>query len=70
MQQQEIRSSAVCGKELQKRIDTLIDAPDIEALFLMNSLNHEVLKGDKKGISSIRINRQYRLEFKVSTHAP
>ena len=29
------------------------------------SLNYEVLKGDKKGISSVRINRQYRLEFTV-----
>ena len=55
-------------KNYKKRIDTLIDAPNIEALFLMNSLNYEVLKGDKKGISSIRIDRQYRLEFKVSTH--
>lgn len=28
-------------------------------------LNYEVLKGDKKGISSVRINQQYRLEFTV-----
>jgi len=34
-------------------------------LYRLNSLNYEVLKGDKKGISSVRINRQYRLEFTV-----
>jgi toxin HigB-1 len=30
------------------------------------SLNYEVLKGDKAGISSIRVNNQYRIEFTVS----
>lgn len=34
-------------------------------LYRLNSLNYEVLKGDKKGISSVRINQQYRLEFTV-----
>ncbi len=51
----------------KKRIDMLIAAPNIEALFCFNSLNYELLKGDKKGISSIRINDQFRLEFIVST---
>ncbi|MDO5524167.1 MAG: type II toxin-antitoxin system RelE/ParE family toxin [Bacteroidia bacterium] len=55
-------------KNYKRRIDTLIDAPNIEALYLINSLNYEVLKGDKRGISSIRIDRQYRLEFEVSKH--
>ncbi len=54
-------------KNYIKRIDTLIEAPNVEALFPLNSLNYEVLKGDKKGISSIRIDKQYRLEFTVST---
>lgn len=40
-------------------------ATRIEDLFVINSLNYEVLKGDKAGISSVRINRQYRLEFTV-----
>ena len=56
-------------KNYIRRIDTLIDAPNIEALYLINSLNYEVLKGDKKGISSIRIDRQYRLEFEVKKHS-
>lgn len=44
-------------------IDLLIGAPNLEALYKFNSLNYEVLKGDKKGISSIRVNNQYRIEF-------
>ena len=49
-----------------RRIITLAEAPNIEALYPMNSLNYEVLRGDKKGISSVKIDRQYRLEFIVS----
>ena len=48
-----------------KRIITLAEAPNIESLFVMNSLNYEVLSGDKAGISSIRIDHKYRIEFKV-----
>ncbi len=40
-------------------------AENIEQLYRINSLNYEVLQGDKKGVSSVRINRQYRLEFTV-----
>ncbi|MBP3510913.1 MAG: type II toxin-antitoxin system RelE/ParE family toxin [Prevotella sp.] len=40
-------------------------AENVEQLYYLNSLNYEVLKGDKQGISSIRINRKYRLEFMV-----
>ena len=32
---------------------------------MINSLNYEVLKGDKRGISSIRVNDKYRVEFTV-----
>ena len=53
-------------KNYIKRIETLISASRIEDLFPFHSLNYEVLTGDKKGISSIRINDQYRLEFVVS----
>lgn len=37
----------------------------MEQLYPIHSLNYEVLQGDKKGVSSVRINRQYRLEFTV-----
>ena len=52
-------------KRYKKRIDTLKDAEKIEDLFTINALNYEVLKGDKAGISSIRVNKQYRVEFTV-----
>mgnify|MGYP001291790803 FL=1 len=48
------------------RIDMLNNAPNIESLFSIGSLHYEILKGDKKGISSIRVNNQYRIEFTVS----
>lgn len=40
-------------------------ANNIEQLYPIHSLNYEILQGDKKGISSVRINLQYRLEFTV-----
>ena len=40
-------------------------ASSVEQLFPIRSLNYEVLQGEKKGISSVRINLQYRLEFTV-----
>jgi Plasmid maintenance system killer protein len=45
------------------RIETLEGADIVEDLYQINSLRYEVLKGDKKGISSIRVNDQYRIEF-------
>lgn len=53
-------------KRYQKRIDTLKRTLNVEELFTIHSLNYEVLKGDKAGISSIRVNNQYRIEFTVS----
>lgn len=40
-------------------------ANNVEQLYPINSLNYEALQGDKKGVSSVRINKQYRLEFTV-----
>lgn len=53
-------------KRYKRRIDTLNDASCIEALYCLNSLEYEVLSGDKEGISSIRVNDKYRIEFIVS----
>jgi proteic killer suppression protein len=50
-------------KKYQARIETLESAEKVEDLFLINSLHYKVLKGDKKDISSIRVNKQYRIEF-------
>lgn len=48
-------------------IDILSSAVRIEDLFVFRSLNYEVLTGDKHGVSSIRIDRKYRLEFSVNS---
>lgn len=53
-------------KGYQKAVFMLSSANRIEDLFRNNSLNYEALQGDKKGVSSVRINRRYRLEFTVS----
>ncbi len=53
-------------KRYQQRIKTLESAPRIETLYQIKSLNYEVLSGDKDGISSIRVNDKYRIEFTVS----
>ena len=45
----------------------MIDQPDTEALKKYNSLNYEKLKGDKDGLSSVRVNDQYRIEFEEKT---
>lgn len=47
------------------RVVTLQNAPNIETLYPLHSLNYEVLVGDKAGVSSIRIDDKYRLEFTV-----
>jgi proteic killer suppression protein len=47
-------------------IDILESVNSIEELFRYNSLRYEVLSGDKKGVSSVRVNNQYRIEFTVS----
>lgn len=52
-------------KGYQKVVVSLKRAVNVEMLYRLNSLNYEVLEGDKKGISSVRINRKYRLEFTV-----
>lgn len=46
-------------------IQLMLNVPDIVSLAKYNSLNYELLKGDKKGISSIRVNDKYRIEFTV-----
>ena len=52
-------------EKYKERIDTLKKAHRVEDLFPIKSLNYEALKGDKKGISSIRVNLKCRIEFTV-----
>lgn len=53
-------------KRYKRGIDYLKWASRKEDLFRINSLNFEALKGDRSGLFSIRVNNQYRIEFKIS----
>ena len=44
-------------------IDVMIETPNVQGLLRYNSLNYEKLKGEKIGLSSVRVNDQYRIEF-------
>jgi proteic killer suppression protein len=52
-----------------KCVRILHKATRMEELFLIKSLNYERLRGNKKGLSSVRINDQYRLEFREISNA-
>jgi proteic killer suppression protein len=53
-------------KRYQARIETLEGAENVEKLYAIHSLHYEILKGDKKGLESIRVNDKYRIEFKTT----
>lgn len=53
-------------KRYQLRIKLLEQAQSVEELFPVNALHYKVLTGNKAGISSIRVNDQYRIEFTVT----
>ena len=44
-------------------IDLMISEDNVQGLWKYNSLNYERLDGDKEGLSSVRVNDQYRIEF-------
>lgn len=48
-------------------IALMIELPDVLSLSTYNSLRYERLKGDKAGLSSVRVNDQYRIEFEEFT---
>ncbi|HUM89576.1 MAG TPA: type II toxin-antitoxin system RelE/ParE family toxin [Prolixibacteraceae bacterium] len=56
-------------KKYIRVIDIMIDQTDTLALKKFNGLNYEKLKGDKTGLSSVRVNDQYRIEFEEKTIA-
>lgn len=53
-------------RRYQKAVKFLKNASSIEALWTIRSLRYEVLTGDKVGLSSVRVNDQYRVEFTVT----
>ena len=48
-------------------IDLMRETPNVLGLMRYNSLNYEKLEGDKSGLSSVRVNDQYRIEFEEHT---
>ena len=44
-------------------IDLMRDTSSVLELMRYNSLNYERLEGDKAGLSSVRVNDQYRIVF-------
>ncbi|MDR0824945.1 MAG: type II toxin-antitoxin system RelE/ParE family toxin [Prevotella sp.] len=54
-----VRKYQYCIKLMQR-------VPDTNSLAKYNGLNFENLKGDKASISSVRVNKQYRIEFSVT----
>lgn len=54
-------------KKYTKVIDLMYASPNTMSLAKYNSLHYEKLVGDKMGLSSVRVNDQYRIEFKEQT---
>lgn len=52
-------------QKYKETIDKLRAAKNTEDLFLLRSLNYKKLSGSKKGLESVRVNNQYRIEFKT-----
>ncbi|MDR3340809.1 MAG: type II toxin-antitoxin system RelE/ParE family toxin [Candidatus Symbiothrix sp.] len=50
----------------KKTIIILKSVSCVEDLFLYNGLRYEALHGDKEGLESVRVNDQYRIEFKTT----
>lgn len=48
----------------RKTIDLLESLSTVEDLYRYHSLHYEALVGDKAGLESVRVNDQYRIEFK------
>lgn len=59
------RFQPIVVKKYVNCVRILLRSRTIESLYQIKSLNYEVLTGDKRGISSIRIDLKYRLEFLV-----
>lgn len=53
-------------KQYRKVVDRLSYVQRIEDLYAINSVNYEKLSGNKQGLESVRVNDQYRIEFRSS----
>jgi proteic killer suppression protein len=51
--------------QFKKTVLLLKQVANSAQLKQFRGLNFEALKGDKKGLYSVRVNKQYRLEFEI-----
>lgn len=51
-------------KKYTKVVDLMIEQKDVMGLTKYCGLHYEHLHGDKEGLSSVRVNNQYRIEFR------
>ena len=54
------------AKKYKKTISILRSVSCAEDLFPYNALQYEKLRGDKVGLESVRVNDQYRIEFRTT----
>lgn len=52
-------------KMYRKRMQFILHAPDERSFRAMKSFHFEELKGDRQGQHSIRLNKQYRIVFRI-----
>ena len=52
-------------EKFRKKVLILVNLENVTQLHKFRSLNFEGLKGDKKGLYSIRVDKKYRLEFSI-----
>lgn len=50
-------------KKYKKVVDIMKSAKHVLVLAQIGSLHYEKLHGDKEGLSSVKVNDQYRIEF-------
>ena len=50
-------------KRYIKTVEVMISVKNVLELSRINSLRYEKLSGNKKGLSSVRVNDKYRIEF-------
>ena len=57
-------------KKYAKIVDLMFTSPNVLSLARYNSLHYEKLLGDKAGLSSVRVNDKYRIEFEERVEGP
>lgn len=51
-------------KKYTRIVDLMMEQNNVMGLTKYGGLHYEHLHGDKEGLSSVRVNNQYRIEFK------